>query len=453
MKNILLIIILFFSVQVSCQNIPLPQRCYPLNNDKDIMTGKQAEIQGKVNFFSDRFGVAGNAICLDKNIGIQVPLLADSLLSQGVTITFWYYADQIDAITQCFVAKDINGHELLGMQSNNGRAVLNLYHYTHSNILSTDRQWMWDDCKFNATGWYQIVIVYDTDCTKYYMFDSKNKLTQCPLSFVPDWKLVSSFCIGGGNTSLFIDDFKIYSTALSEKEICLLNDSESHLNMGPVKLLNRSDMLGVNRECILSTNDDSSWYLHFAGKNAIEGYNYYIQHADELTYLSDMDQKNIALEQFIFPFPHFWNILPVNNDMNEVLYKIVDDESGLYLTACSDKVTLNTSANDLSQQWYMGLFHIIPTNIQKVLLQGEKANVFWEEQNNMIHIHVNLGRSENMNVSLFSETGVLLKKWNLGCHNQIEKSIPVGISPGTYIVCLRSATVNINKKIVVSENQ
>lgn len=452
MKNILLIIILFFSLQVSCQNIPLPQRCYPLNNDKDIMTRKQAEIQGKVNSFSDRFGVAGNAICLDKNTGIQVPLLADSLLNRGITITFWYYADQIDATTQCFVAKDINGNELLGMQSNNGRAVLNLYHYTHSNVLSTDRQWMWDDCKFNATGWYQIVIVYDTDCTKYYMFDLKNKLTQSPLSFVPDWKLINSFYIGGGNTSLFIDDFKIYSTALSEEDICLLNSSESHLNIGPVKLLNRSDLLGINRECNLSASDDSSWYLHFAGKNAIEGYDYYIQHADELTYLSDMDQKNITLEQFIFPFPHFWNVLPVNNDMNGVLYKIVDDKSGLSLTACSDKVTLNTDANDLSQQWYMGVANIIPTNIQKILLPEERVNVYWDDQGNIMHINIDLIRSENIDVSLFSETGMLLRKWNLGYHNKVEKSLPVELSPATYIVSIQSVDINIKRKIVVYEN-
>ena len=50
MKKSILIVMLFFTVHVYSQEIPLPLKCFPLNgtDSEDIMSGQMADIYGSV---------------------------------------------------------------------------------------------------------------------------------------------------------------------------------------------------------------------------------------------------------------------------------------------------------------------------------------------------------------------------------------------------------------------
>ena len=455
MRKIVLFIILLLSVGVESQNIPLPQRCYPLNgNDaRDIITGKLAETQGEITPFKDRFGIEGNAAHISENSFIEIPLLADSLLKKGVTVTFWYYVDNGRMDAQCFAGKDKNDNTLVGMRSDQGRAVLNSYHYTHSCTLSTDRKWMWDSCNFDTGGWYQVIIVYDTDRTIFYLANPENEISECLLLFHPDWDLVKSFNIGGGNSPLYIDDFKIYSTVLAKNEVRLLNESELSLSLGPVKLINRNELTGLNAECFLSNDEHASWYLHCAGKHSLDGNNYYIQNGERFTYLRCLDQQGLLLEQLITSPSSFWNMLPVKDDANGKLYQVVNDGSGLCLTSHSDAVILKNNENFPSQQWYLSSDNsIVPTNVRRISLPNENVEIRWNEQEHLIGVSINTSREEYFTLSVVSETGMLLETFDLGYSNRIESNVPIVLSSGNYIVCLSSFSVDVKRKITVSKN-
>ena len=57
MKNYILIMTLLLAGHLYGQEIPLPKCCLPLNgtNSEDIMSGKMADIYGKVYSLTDRF--------------------------------------------------------------------------------------------------------------------------------------------------------------------------------------------------------------------------------------------------------------------------------------------------------------------------------------------------------------------------------------------------------------
>ena len=70
MKKLVLIITLFFTVHLYSQEIPLPLKCFPLNNTDsgDIISGQMADIHGSVYALADRFGVKGKALSLGKEV-------------------------------------------------------------------------------------------------------------------------------------------------------------------------------------------------------------------------------------------------------------------------------------------------------------------------------------------------------------------------------------------------
>lgn len=453
MKYFLLFIILFFSSKIDSQNIPLPLKCYPLNgqSSEDIRTGDFAEIKGKNSSFNDRFGINDNAMCINGNSYIEIPFSIDSIHEKCISITFWLYIDNPNTTTQCFVAKDKEGNDLIGIQSNNGRAVLNLYHYNHPNNISADQQWMWENCKFNAKGWYQVFIVYDTDCTNFFLINPQKEINRCTVSFTPDWNLIKTLYIGGGKTDLYIDDFKIYSNSLSEEEILSLNDFETFSCLSPIKLFNQKTLSALNQECLLSTNNKSLWYLHYAGKNTLNEHNYYIQNKELFNYLVYCPQQGITLKKNVSPTIGCWNIEPTNNDANGIIYQIIHNSSGLCLTAETNNVTLHTSKKLSAQRWYLNSANIIPTNIQKSSVLNEDVNISWDEEEHTIIIKTNKIPKGGLNIYLLSAIGTLIKEWNINSINN-EKRIPVQLDPGVYIIHSHSTDVDVKSKIIVRRN-
>ena len=71
---------LFFTVHLYSQEIPLPINCFPLNGTvpEDIISGQMADIHGSVYALADRFGIKGKAISFAKK---------DSYLSFPITET------------------------------------------------------------------------------------------------------------------------------------------------------------------------------------------------------------------------------------------------------------------------------------------------------------------------------------------------------------------------------
>lgn len=453
MKHLLLLIILFFSSNIDSQNIPLPQKCYPLNrqSSEDIRTGYFAEIKGKISAFNDRFGINENAMRISGNSYIEIPLLTDSLHKNCISITFWIYIDNPNTITQYFIGKDKEGNDLIGMQSNNGRAVLNLYHYNHPNNISADKQWMWENCKFKTKGWYQILITYDTFCTNFYLINPEKELNRCTISFTPDWNLINTLYIGGGKTEVCIDDFKIYSNSLSEEEIISLNNYESSFSLQPIKLFNRQTLSELNKECLLSTSNNSFWYLHYAGKNIFNEYNYYIQNKEQCGYLAYCPQQGILLKKNVSPTIGCWNIEPINKDVNGITYKIMHNNSGLYLTAETNNVSLHSSKKSSTQEWYLNSTNIIPTNIRKNSILNEDISISWDEEERTIIIKTNNSPKGKLNISLFTAIGTLIKEWNINSINN-EERIPIQLHSGVYIIRLYSTDVNIKSKIIVGRN-
>ena len=157
MKNYILIVTLVFASHLYGQEIPLQKCCLPLNgtNSEDIISGKMADIYGKVYSLTDRFDAKGKAIAFDKaNSYITIPMtLADGQVRREATLTYWMYVTK-DSIAQAFWAKGSDGELLLGMKKKGMRAVLNIYHKNGEQSISSDQQWMWSDSNFaEGEGW------------------------------------------------------------------------------------------------------------------------------------------------------------------------------------------------------------------------------------------------------------------------------------------------------------
>ena len=105
MRNIILMMTLCFSSCLCAQEIPLPQKCFPLNgtDSEDIMSGQTADIHGAVHALADRFGTNGKAISFDKEDSyLSFPLVTSGEQGQReLTLTYWLYVSQ-DSISQAF---------------------------------------------------------------------------------------------------------------------------------------------------------------------------------------------------------------------------------------------------------------------------------------------------------------------------------------------------------------
>ena len=93
MKNYILIMTLLLAGRLYGQEIPLPKCCLPLNgtNSEDIMSGKMADIYGKVYSLTDRLGAKGKAVAFDKaNSYITIPVTSvDGQVRDKATLTYW----------------------------------------------------------------------------------------------------------------------------------------------------------------------------------------------------------------------------------------------------------------------------------------------------------------------------------------------------------------------------
>lgn len=262
MRNIILMMTLCFSSCLCAQEIPLPQKCFPLNgtDSEDIMSGQTADIHGAVHALADRFGTNGKAISFDKEDSyLSFPLVTSGEQGQReLTLTYWLYVGQ-DSISQAFWTKDQDGNLLFGMKRKGVRAVLDIYHTDNQKNVLPDQQWMWDDSNFNeGKGWYFVALTYSDDGTHFYLVTPKRKMTECYSAFIPDWNLFTSMCIGAVDhiPSTGIDDFKIYDTALSGEQVSILYQFESQFSMGSESLFNVETGIPLY---------SSTWYFHCVG--------------------------------------------------------------------------------------------------------------------------------------------------------------------------------------------
>lgn len=200
MKNYILIMTLLLAGRLYGQEIPLPKCCLPLNgtNSEDIMSGKMADIYGKVYSLTDRLGAKGKAVAFDKaNSYITIPVTSvDGQVRDKATLTYWMYVAK-DSIAQAFWAKGSDGELLLGMKKKGMRAVLDIYHKDGRQKPLPDQQWMWSDSNFaEGEGWYFVAVTYSNDGTHFYLGTPKGKMTECYSAFAPDWNLITEICIG-----------------------------------------------------------------------------------------------------------------------------------------------------------------------------------------------------------------------------------------------------------------
>ena len=232
MKNYILIMTLLLAGRLYGQEIPLPKCCLPLNgtNSEDIMSGKMAEIYGKVCSLTDRLGAKGKAVAFDKaNSYITIPVTSvDGQVRDKATLTYWMYVAK-DSIAQAFWAKGSDGELLLGMKKKGMRAVLDIYHKDGRQKPLPDQQWMWSDSNFaEGEGWYFVAVTYSNDGTHFYLGTPKGKMTECYSAFAPDWNLITEICIGTVDDipAAGMDDFKVYNAELTDDQIELLHIAE-----------------------------------------------------------------------------------------------------------------------------------------------------------------------------------------------------------------------------------
>lgn len=447
MKNYMLIIVLFLTVHIYGQEIPLPECCFPLNgtNAENIMSGQAGEIHGKAYALADRFGTGEKAVSFDaENSFLSFPLTTvGGQVRKEATFTYWMYVGK-EAAVQAFWAKDNNGNVLLGMGRNGLNALLNIYHKDSGLNVLPDRQWMWSDSNFNeGEGWYFVAVVYSEDGTFFYLTTPTGKRTECYSAFVPDWDLVSSICIGtlDGIPAAGMDDFKVYGTALSGEQLAILYRSESQLGMGNEALIN----VGTNNLLYSST-----WYFHCAGLQ--EDLRYVLQRQSDLSFVSADAGYALSMTPDVDSDLQRWLLNLVEDTSKGRVYTIANAATGMNLTGMPEGAIQGVTDNSDSQKWYMGQWEgsgQVKREVEQTPPSPLKEEIYYDKDAGVIRIHIVLPEPETVKVKLVNSQGALIHELCTGKVQSLQKNIRLQTN-GIYIVAVESANYRINKKISIN---
>lgn len=448
MKNYILVMTLFLAAHLYGQEIPLPKCCLPLNgtNSEDIMSGRMADIYGKVYSLTDRFGAKGKAIAFDKaNSYITIPMTStDGQVRREATLTYWMHVAK-DSITQTFWATGGDGELLLGMKKKGMRAVLDIYHKDSQQKPLPDQQWMWSDSNFTeGDGWYFVAIAYSDEGTRFYLGTPRGKMTECYSAFTPDWNLIVAICIGtvDGIPAAGMDDFKVYDVALSKEQISTLYHSESQLCMGNESLLNVATGIPLYF---------STWYFHCVGVE--EAFQYVIQNQAELSFLGADTGYALAIAPKVESDYQQWAFYPVSDTAKGRIFTISNAATGMNLTDMRENVLQQVSDNTDSQKWCMGQVdasyqtrgNIMESN--KMVPLSEE--IYFDKSAQVIRVHINFPETENVKIRLTNIQGALLREMSLGNVMLLDKNIQAPTS-GVYIIAIESENYRLNRKIFVN---
>lgn len=448
MKKFILIIVVFLAGNVYSQEIPLPQKCFPLNgaNPEDVMSGAMADINGKVYTFVDRFGGNGKAISFDKeNSYLSFPITSvNGEVRKKLTLTYWMYVDN-DSVVQAFWAKDTKGDLLLGMGKKGERAVLNIYHKDSKQEILPDLQWIWSDSNFNeGTGWYFVVVVYSEDGTYFYLTTPKGRMTECYSAFVPDWSLITSICIGtlGGIPAAGMDDFKVYGAELSKEQVSVLYQSESQLGMGNEALIN------------VETNSSlcsSTWYFHCVGFQ--ETLQYVLQNQADMTFINADTGYGLSMVPDIESDLQKWMLSLVKDTAHERIFTIANAATGMNLADTPEGVLQQVMDNSDSQKWCLS--QLKKTNWLKSSVKDAvnstplHKEIYFDKVAGVVKIHIAFPEAEEATVKLFNSQGILFRELHFDKIKLLEKDVRLQ-TDGVYLVIAESDNYRIQKKIFVN---
>lgn len=447
MKKLLLTMALFLAAYAYSQEIPLPQRCFPLNgaNPEDAMSGAMADVYGKVYAFTDRFGESGRAISFDKENGyLSFPLTsANGEARTAATLTYWMYVGN-DSVAQTFRVKDDSGNLLLGMGKRGERAVLNIYHKDRNQEILPDLQWLWSDSNFTeGKGWYFVAVAYSEEGTYFYLTTPKGKMTECYSAFVPDWNLMTSMCIGtlDGIPADGMDDFKLYGAALSREQVSVLYQSESQLGMGEDALFNAATDLSL-----LS----SEWYFHCTGGQG--SLMYVLQKRSDHSFLSADAGYALSMVTDVESDAQRWLLDLVEDTSKGSVFTVANAATGMHVTGVPEGTVQRVADNSDSQRWYMGRWERgdeAKGEIRNANLALLKEEIYYDKDAGAVRIHVVFPESEDVKVKLIDSQGALISELHVGNVQFLDKSISLKTN-GIYLLMVESADYRLNKKILVN---
>lgn len=448
MKNYILIMTLFLAAHLYGQEIPLPKCCLPLNgtNSEDIMSGRIADIYGKVYSLTDRWGSKGKAINFDKaNSYITLPMTStDGQVCRETTLTYWMHVTK-DSITQAFWATDGDGELLLGMKKKGMRAVLDIYHKDSQQKPLPDQQWMWSDSNFNeGDGWYFVAVAYSDEGTCFYLGTPGGKMTECYSAFTPDWNLIAAICIGtvDGVPAAGMDDFKVYDVALSKEQISTLYHSESQLCMGNESLFNVATGIPLY---------SSTWYFHCVGLK--ETFQYAMQNQADLSLLGADAGYALVMTPKVESDYQQWAFYPVSDTAKGRIFTISNAATGMNLTDMRENVLQQVSDNTNSQKWCMG--QVDASNQTRGNIKESNKivplyeEIYFDKSAQVIRVHINFPETENVKIRLTDIQGALLREMSLGNVTLLDKNIQIQTT-GIYLVTVESDSYKISKKIIAN---
>lgn len=449
MKKLILIMAVFFTVHLYSQDIPLPQRCFPLNgtNTEDIMSGQGADVHGTVHALTDRFGINGKAISFDKGGGyFSFPVIATDEKEHGeLTLTYWMYAGK-DSIAQAFWAKDNEDNLLLGMRKKGRRAVLNIYHRDRHQKVLPDQQWMWEDSSFDeGEGWYFVAIAYSENGTRFYLATPAGKVTECYSSFVPDWGVLSSISVGtvDGISAAGIDDFKVYNGALSKEQISILYQSESQISTGNESLYNVETKIPFY---------SSTWYFHCVGLR--ETLQYVVQNQTDLSFVSADVGYGLSTVPNVESENQKWILSPMKDTAEGRIFTIGNCATGMDLSDVHGEVCQQVPDNTDSQRWYIGRLgnddrkavNRLKENNSMIPLSEE---IYFDRKAGVIRVYIHFPEAENVKMLLTDLQGRLLHQLFFNKVTLLEKDIKQPTN-GVYMVVIESDNYRTNRKIFVN---
>lgn len=448
MKNYILIMTLFLAGHLYGQEIPLPKCCLPLNgtNSEDMMSGKSADIYGKVYSMTDRWGVQGKAITFDKdNSYITVPMIStDGQVRSEATLTYWMYVAK-DTITQAFWAKGSDGELLLGMKKKGMRAVLDIYHKDSQQNPLPDQQWMWSDSNFTeGEGWYFVAVAYSDEGTHFYLGTPKGKMTECYSAFTPDWNLIAAICIGAVDDipAAGMDDFKVYDVALSKEQVSALYHSESQLSMGNESLLNMGTAIPLY---------SSTWYFHCVGLK--ETFHYVLQNQADLSFVNADVGYALSMLPGIESDYQKWAFYPVNDTAKGRVFTISNCATGMNITDTHESVLQQVPDNTDSQKWCLGRGDASNQTRGDIKESNKKPplyeEIYFDKSAQVIRIHIHFPEAENVRIRITDLQGALLRELSLSNVTLLDKNIKIQTT-GIYLVTVESDSYKVNKKIIAN---